>query len=402
MPNSTANIHQSLMKLDRWVEQNNWKAYDTFDGLSSPYARFFTLNHPLLKICWQQGVRRCAINLRPLLGVKPGMSTKGMGFFAQGYLRLHQTHGDAACLEKAKFCLQWLMENRCPQFKGAAWGNHFDYQSRGGNISKGTPTIVWTGLIGHAFLDAYEALGDRQYFDVAKSACDFILDELGWQEFKEGILLRYYPNADILVHNSSMIGASLLARVNSLSGNSNPRYVEMAERAIQYTLHHQTAEGAWYYGVGQKWAWIDSFHTAYVLESLYIFCRNSGLTKYEPALRKGYKYFIETFFLSDGTPRYYDKKTLPIDIQCASQAIQSLVTMRELHPDSVATAIKVADWTIRNMQDKTGYFYYRKYPLITNKTPTLHWGQATMFAALAILDQHLSAKPAETKVPSFV
>src|SRR5262245_54122246 len=117
MPNNTDNIRQSLAKLDRWVEQNNWKAYDTFDGLSSPYARFFTFNHPLLKICWQQGVRRCAINLRPLLGIKPGMSTKGMGFFAQGYLRLHQTHGDAVYLQKAKFCLQWLMENRCPQFK---------------------------------------------------------------------------------------------------------------------------------------------------------------------------------------------------------------------------------------------------------------------------------------------
>jgi hypothetical protein len=57
--------------------------------------------------------------------------------------------------------------------------------------------------------------------------------------------------------------------------------------------------------------------------------------------------------------------------------------------DSVPTAIRVAHWTIKNMQDKSGYFYYRKYPLITNKTPTLHWGQATMFAALSLLNRHL-------------
>src|SRR5213078_3180125 len=99
---------------------------------------------------------------------------------------------------------------------------------------------------------------------------------------------------------------------------------------------------------------------------------------------------VETFFLPDGTPRYYAHKTLPIDIQCASQAIQTLLNLRELHPDSVATAIKVAEWTIANMQDKSGYFYYRKYPLVTNKTPTLHWGQATMFAALSILDRQLN------------
>ena len=380
-------IRESLKRLDHWVEKAGWKAYDTFDGLSSPCARFFTFNHPLLKQCWQQGVRRFPINLRPLLGIKPGMSTKGMGFFAQGYLKLYQTHGDAVFLEKAKYCLQWLMENRNTQFRGHCWGNHFDYQSRGGNISKGTPTIVWTGLIAHAFLDAYQLLGDAKYLDVARRACDFILDELGWQEFKEGILLRYYPNADILVHNSSMIGASLLARVHSIS--PNPRYREMAERAIQYTVHHQTDEGAWYYGVGDKWKWVDSFHSGYVLEALHIFVRCTGTKQYDAALKKGYRYFVETFFKADGTPRYYAQKTLPIDIQCASQAIQTLINMRNFHRDSVATAMNVADWTIENMQDESGFFYYRKYPLITNKTPTLHWGQATMFAALSTLDEYL-------------
>jgi hypothetical protein len=384
------NIQESLVRLDRWVEAADWKAYDTFDGLSSPIARFCTFNQPLLKIAWQQGVRRFPLNLRPILGIKPNMSTKGMGFFAQGYLRRYQAHGDAVFLEKARFCLQWLIEHRNRDFRGYCWGNHFDYQSRGGNIAKGTPTIVWTGLIAHAFLDAYEVLKDARYLDVARSACDFILDELGWQEFPEGCLLRYYPNADILVHNSSMIGASLLARVHSLE--ANPRYRDMAERAIQYTLHHQTPEGGWYYGVGDKWAWIDSFHTGYVIEALDIFIRCTGAKQYEPALRKGYKYFVETFFKPDGTPRYYDKKTLPIDIQCASQAIQTLVNLRDLHPDSVATAINVAEWTIKHMQDKSGYFYYRKYPLITNKTATLHWGQATMFAALSLLDQYLCSK----------
>ena len=387
------------MRLDRWVEQANWKAYDTFDGLSSPIAPFFTWNNPFLKQVWQQAVRRFPVNLRPILGIKPGMSTKGMGFFAQGYLRLYQSHRQAVHLEKARFCLQWLKENRSTQFRGYCWGNHFDYQSRGGNISKGTPTIVWTGLIAHAFLDAYELLGDSQYFDVAKSACDFILDELGWQEFDEGILLRYYPSADILIHNSSMIGASLLARVHSFSANA--RYREMSERAIQYTLHHQTNAGAWYYGVGEKWAWIDSFHSGYVLEALAVFIRSTGETKYKAALEKGYRYFLETFFLPDGTPRYYAEKTLPIDIQCASQAIQTLTNLRDLHPESVSIGLKVAEWTIAHMQDKTGYFYYRKYPLITNKTPTLHWGQATMFAALAALEQQTRSVPAPVTAEAF-
>jgi hypothetical protein len=48
-------------------------------------------------------------------------------------------------------------------------------------------------------------------------------------------------------------------------------------------------------------------------------------------------------------------------------------------------AKKVAAWTIANMQDDSGYFYYRRYPLLTAKTPYFHWGQATMFKALSHL-----------------
>ena len=61
----------------------------TFDGLSSPYARLLTFGNGFLKQVWQQSVRRFPVNLRPVLGIKPSMSTKAMGFFAQGYLKLY-------------------------------------------------------------------------------------------------------------------------------------------------------------------------------------------------------------------------------------------------------------------------------------------------------------------------
>jgi len=401
MQNET--IHKSLKELGRWVEQSDWKAYDTFDGLSSPYARFFTFNHPLLKRCWQQAVRRFPINLRPLLGIKPDRSTKGMGFFAQGYLRLFKTHGRAEHLKKMQFCLDWLIENRARGFQGYCWGNHFDYQARGGRIPLGTPTVVWTSLIGHAFLDAYEGVGEKRYFEVARGAAEFIINELGWTETACDLCLSYTPlpggkpeRGEDGVHNANMLGAGLLARVNTHAGKQ--RYLEIAEKAVHFTIRAQLENGAWYYGVNPRWHWVDSFHTGYVLEALDCYIRCKADRKFQKELERGFKFFVESFFLADGTPRYYAHKTLPIDIQCASQAIQTLLNLRELHPDSEATAIKVAEWTIANMQDKSGYFYYRKYPMITNKTPTLHWGQATMFAALALLEQHISAKETEEKV----
>jgi len=97
------------------------------------------------------------------------------------------------------------------------------------------------------------------------------------------------------------------------------------------------------------------------------------------------RYFRNVFFEPDGKPRYYHNKTYPVDIQCASQAIETLAFCSDDEPSCLELSRKVAGWTIDNMQHQTGYFYFRQYPIIKAKTPYIHWGQATMFKALASL-----------------
>ena len=53
-------------------------------------------------------------------------------------------------------------------------------------MPKGVPTVVWTSLIGHAFLDAYSQYQRDAYLQVAVSACEHILFDLGLR--KRGIL----------------------------------------------------------------------------------------------------------------------------------------------------------------------------------------------------------------------
>ncbi len=55
---------------------------------------------------------------------------------------------------------------------------------------------------------------------------------------------------------------------------------------------------------------------------------------------RGYEYWKRTFFLSDGTPRYYNHKTLPLDIQCCSQAIDTFVFFSDRDPESLPLAAK--------------------------------------------------------------
>jgi len=378
----------SIQRLSAWVEQNDYRAYDTFDGLNARFVRPFTFETAFLRTVLQQGIRRFPLNLRPLLGVRKGYSTKGMAFLARGYMRLHRATGDAAWANKAEFALQWLIENQSNGYSGACWGNHFDYQSRNFYLPKGVPTIVWTSLIGHAFLDGYDHFKKEQYLQIAISACEHILKDLEKYPDGEGTCISYIPGGKSLVHNANTLGGSLLARTYSYTRSET--YRELAQRSLQYTAQYQRSDASWYYGEKENLHWVDNFHTAYVLDCFKFYGESTGDERFDRNMMSGYEYWKKTFFLADGTPRYYSHKTLPLDIQCSSQAIDTLVFFHDRDPESVPLAVKVAQWTIEHMQDDTGYFYYRRYsPWLVNKTPTLHWGQATMLCALAGLYQQL-------------
>ena len=390
----------SIHRLTRWLESHDYRGYDTFDGLNARYLRPLTFNTSLLRIALQQGVRRFPINLRPFLGIAPERSTKAMGFLARGFIRLYQCTGEEKWRGRAESMLQWLVENQSPGYSGTCWGNHFDYQSRSVFVRALSPSVVWTSLIGHAFLDAYDQFREPKYLDTAISCCRHIERDLGAYQEGETRCIHYFPTSPLQVHNANTLGASLLARTGSRIGNRS--WLDLATRAMQYTANHQRDNGSWYYGEAANLHWVDNFHTAYVLDCFKWYAKATNDRRFDRHMMYGYRYWKANFFLANGTPRYYDRKTLPLDIQCSSQAIDTLVFFQDRDPASLDLALKVAQWTIRHMQNESGYFYYRRYSRwIVNKTPTLHWGQATMLCALAGLLQAVAtsenaAKPGST------
>lgn len=375
-------IRGSIERLAGWLERNDYRGYDTFDGLNARFVRPLTFETKFLRTALQQGVRRFPLNLRPLLGVRKSHSSKGMGFLARGFIRMHDATGDTVWRTKTDLALQWLVNNQSSGYSGTCWGNHFDYQSRSSYVPKGLPSVVWTSLIGHAFLDAHEQLQWPGSLQVAVSSCEHILNDLKKFSDGDGLCIGYFPGQNLRIHNANTLGASLLAR--TYSHTRKQEYRTLAQQAIQYTAQYQRADSSWYYGEAANLHWVDNFHTGYVLDCFKYYLQGTGDEQFEKHMMSGYKYWKTTFFLEDGTPRYYDYKTLPIDIQCSSQAIDTLVFYNDRDPANLSLALKVASWTIDHMQDPSGYFYYRRYSQwLVNKTPTLHWGQATMLCALA-------------------
>jgi rhamnogalacturonyl hydrolase YesR len=188
-----------------------------------------------------------------------------------------------------------------------------------------------------------------------------------------------------------MLGAALLARVAKHTGDREA--VAVAREAMLYSCARQNPDGAWFYGEDPKYHWIDNFHTGYNLDCLRRYIDSTGDQEFVPHLDLGLRYFKESFFEADGRPKYYHNQASPTDIQCASQAIDTLAYFSDRDPACLDLSLKVAEWTIANLQDPDGHFYYRDLGWMKIKTPMFHWGQATMLKGLAHL---LSKLPPET------
>lgn len=378
-------VEHSLDRVERWVETHSYKGYEPFDGLSSwfrPIAGGNLMGERILL----QLIRQSPVNIRPIMGVTPKESTKGRGYMAAGYLSRYRTTDDVEYLRKAELCLDWLDGHKAKMFTEHSWSNHFDFASRGGSYTKDDPIIVWTSLIGFAYLDCYEQTDNSRWLEIADSVCRWIV-KLPREKTRHGNCLSYLAHAQSSIHNSNMLGGAMLARTAKYTGNRE--YVEVARSAMEYSCTRQQSDGSWWYGEDSKYRWIDNFHTGYNLDSLATYIESTGDNTWVSNFRRGLDFYKSHFFEDDGCPKYYHDRRYPVDSQCVAQSIETLTGPSTDDPDCLALAVRVARWAIENMQGRDGHFFYRIYPFVKARTPMLHWGQATMHKALALLLERL-------------
>ena len=382
-------LEQVYERLFAYCKAEDFAGYDPFDGLNSRLFQYTPIKHSrLARIAWLQMIKRVAYNLRPILRVEKGVNPKGLALFALAELARFRVTNTQIYVDNAKDLLKRLIATKIFSTTSEgktmiAFGYNFDWQARAFYVPKGTPAIVPTAFASQAFIEAYEAFGDEQYLDAAKQICTFILTGLNRPvETADEICFSYTPVDNSAIYNASLLAGECLARVGAIT--NNPEYLETAAKTTRYVIRRQRDNGAWGYGENSSHTWVDSFHSAYILLSLKrISYRVSGLSaETEEARRIGTQYWLDNFFLDDGTPKYYDNNTYPIDIHSVAVAISSLCELNDAER-MLPLADKITDWATANMLDLRGFFYYQQRKRGTVKTPYMRWGQAWMAYALA-------------------
>jgi hypothetical protein len=221
---------------------------------------------------------------------------------------------------------------------------------------------------------------------MARSSCDFILYDLKRTvDSEDEVCFSYSPLDSTQIFNASLLAAETLAGVGTLS--TETAFCDLALRAARYVVRKQRADASWAYGVGGGQQWTDNIHTAYVLLSLARIAKASVAANAElnNPWQRGYTFWRERFFLADGWPKYYHDSLYPADAHAAATAIIALLEFCEMDRGAQPLAELIAAWTIRNLRDARGFFYYQRRRFYSVHTPYMRWTQGWMLYALARL-----------------
>lgn len=384
-------VESSFLKLKNYCEIENFKGWDPYDGLNSKVFNFFPFkNWDVARLVWIQAFKLSPINFRKLFIVPKMYNAKGIGLFLSGYCNLYElaTQGTEIfgskenLLKKINYLGDLLDELKNNNFSGACWGYNFDWQSRRLFLFPAyTPTVVATSFCVEALFKAYEITKKERFKQIALSSADFILKDLNRTSHNSGFLFSYSPlNGNNTVFNAALLGAKVLILCYKYSGKEN--YKKIAKDVIKAVCDSQNKDGSWVYGLLDTQSWIDSFHTGYNLDAIYMYQKYTGDIQFKNNLNKGFEFYINNFFENDGVPKYYNNKTYPVDIHCPGQLFVTLSKL-DVFKNYNNLAKKVCSWTIKNMQSNDGFFYYQLRKRITSKISYMRWSNAFMFNAMS-------------------
>jgi hypothetical protein len=371
-------VEPYLRSLTAYIEAADYAGYDPYDALNSPFIRRLGVRSKWVRLWATQLLRRSPINLRPLLGIRKGHNPKAVGLFLWGYVKLYAVTKESRYLERVDYLLHMLERLRSKGCSGNGWGYNFDWQSRTFLRPAGTPTIVNTSFIGHALLDCYELTGRQGALDMAIPIKDFILGDLHRTPLDDTFCFSYTPIDTETVHNANLLGASILARLTQYCDDD--RLPSAASASMDYSMRHQRDDGSWFYADTDIQSWIDSFHTAFNLQAIRYILRAGLGSQYVTAYRRGVEYYAQTFFLADGTPKYYHDRVYPIDIHAPAQAICFLSGEGQNYKDLTD---RIVAWMLKHLYSDEGFFHFRKGKFLANRIPYMRWSQAWAFRALA-------------------
>ena len=401
---TTTELWAVAEKFMGWLEVEGYAAYDPYDVWGTRYGRLarrlYYRKNPLGVLLTAPVLLMEIVgpSLRRLLVDKQRYATADAQL-ALAFMNAYEVSHAAVWLGKARALAVDLLTQSIPGYRGLCWGYPFDWQNVGGLMKKGTPHITATPYCYEVFARLFDLTGDKYYSTAARSIAEFVYGDLNDTPTGPGAAAASYtPYDHSKVINASAYRAFVL--FDAARRFDDERYRDKASKNLRFILDTQREDGSWLYAIDSPAeAFIDHFHTCFVLKNLYKINVDLQSAEVARAVRRGYQWYRKSLFDNDGTPRLFAiaprLQLVKLEMYNVAEAITLGALLKDDIPEAFEHAESLADRFVTRGQLPAGHWITRTYlGGITHRVPFIRWPQSQLFLGLTNL---LKAKALTTR-----
>jgi hypothetical protein len=310
--------------------------------------------------------------------------------YAMGFAFLATLTGEDHYYRRAVHFLEILKETRCRGYQDYCWGYPFDWQTRTGPMTEGTPLITTVPYAYEAFSQVYAIDGDGKWLAIMRSIADHALH--GYRDVPTGpgsASCGYTPSPNDPggVINASAYRAFLLTK--AAIELTEPKYLEKAQHNLNFVLQAQKPDGCWYYSTDAERDFVDHFHTCFVLKALTKIELLTGSAGCRGAIERGVEYYVKNLVDADGLPLPFSKRPrLTVyrhELYDYAESINLATLLYGRFPGlDRMLSCEVSD-VMRRWRKGDGSFRARQLLIGWDNVPMHRWAQSQMFRSLCQL-----------------
>lgn len=410
---TTKELWTAAHKFAAWLDESGYASYDPYDIWGTRYGRLarrlYYKKHPAGVMMTAPLILMEIIcpRLRGLF-VKRDRYPTADAQLALAFLNLYELSQNTpftgsnlpqkgplgcpaeTCLTKAKGLADELLTQSVPGYSGFCWGYPFDWQNVNGLMPRGTPHVAATPYCYEAFTRLFDLTGEACYLDVARSIAAFVDKDLNDSPTgSDSAAASYTPSDYGKVVNASAYRAFVL--FDAACRFENDKYQAKAWKNLRFILQNQQSDGSWLYAIDNPpEAFIDNFHTCFVLKNLHKLNRRLQNTDVQQAVERGYKWYREALFDEQDNPKSFALaprlQIVRLEMYNVAEAITLGVLLRNEIPQAFALSKTLATRLVRCYQLPAGHWVTRIYlGGVRHTVPFLRWPQSQLFLALTNL-----------------
>lgn len=351
----------------------NYKGIDPYDFAS---AKIRIPKKLLPRISFLNKVS--PINFRPVLGISPSENSKSNALFLHAmvnydYEKYHK---------QVDYLFNWFQNNRSKEFEEFSVGFAFEMTLSRYNSGPGKTSLIITLFTLYAFIEYYHKSGNPEALEAILSFESLLNKHWLKYETETELWYSYLPTQKDEVYNATAKVGRFYALLYGIQ--KEQRYADKIRKMLAYLASVQNADGTW--GYSTKAAYVDNFHTAFVLESIYEMNKvspspasekmfNSGLATYEAHCFDGNR---ALHFHKAHQPKDIRSNILRTEIRDAANAI-ILFSKLGKH----AQAAGILDWSMQHFyHDRKKHFYFFDNKLFKSRIDFIRW-QSWMALAIS-------------------